>query len=494
MNNLYKKLVNTIDKFKNDKSIFIYDYSTSTKISYQNFYREYKTLEDKITNLKDDNVYLLNVSNNIKSILLIIAFTLSKKKIILKEEKSSLKNFNFKEIKIPLVNVSINNNYKIFFSKIYEDRLKDKNFDILIISSGSTGKGKIVKLNLDKALINSLNMGFELGFKPNNIHLMVMPIYHVNSLFLSIFSTFLFRQKLIIDSNFSIVNFWHIVKKFKIKSTSLSPTIVKYLNLTNLKKKNSTLKKVVCASSFLLKEDYYEFYKKFKISIIQGYGLSEATNFSTIMPSNVKLRKKINSYFNTEKYITIGHSVKDNNLRILHKNKFINKEKIIGEILISGKFLYNGYFGKRKSILKYIRTGDLGFYRFYNKKKYYFITSRIKEIIKFKDHTIYPIDIENFINKYLKTTIDFFCFGLTKGNLEYIGCAIDRKNFTSGIKKKLLNMLFEKKYEYLPENFFIMDLKKFKTKTLKPKRNYLSNYINKKFKKKMLEDKFIDIK
>ena len=274
----------------------------------------------------------------------------------------------------------------------------------------------------------------------------------------------------------------------------MSPTIVKYLNLTNLKKKNSTLKKVVCASSFLLKEDYYEFYKKFKISIIQGYGLSEATNFSTIMPSNATLRKKINSYFNTEKYITIGHSVKDNNLRILHKNKFINKEKIIGEITISGKFLYNGYFGKKKSILKYIRTGDLGFYRFYNKKKYYFITSRIKEIIKFKDHTIYPIDIENFINKYLKNTIDFFCFGLMKGNLEYIGCAIDRKNFTSEIKKKLLNMLFEKKYEYLPENFFIMDLKKFKTKTLKPKRNYLSNYINKKFKKKMLEDKFIDIK
>ena len=79
MSTLYKKLVNTIDKFKNDKSIFIYDYSSNTKISYQNFYREYKTLEDKITNLKDDNVYLLNVSNNIKSILLIIAFTLSKK-------------------------------------------------------------------------------------------------------------------------------------------------------------------------------------------------------------------------------------------------------------------------------------------------------------------------------------------------------------------------------------------------------------------------------
>ena len=52
----------------------------------------------------------------------------------------------------------------------------------------------------------------------------------------------------------------------------------------NQKIDNTTLKMVACASTFLSKLNI-RILKNFGLFISQGYGLSEATNFSTIMPT-----------------------------------------------------------------------------------------------------------------------------------------------------------------------------------------------------------------
>lgn len=459
-----------IDKLKTyGEKTFLLETEASKKISFFSFYKEIAKDKFRVSKLDNNSVYFLKVENSIKSLLLIATFLYYKKKILLipaeqKNNKILKKNIFFKSVEINIQGSKIK---KKIISSL---KLKEKNFDILIMSSGSTGKSKIVKLDLKKSLINSYSMGKILKFDINNVHYLVMPIYHVNSLFFSFFSSIIFPQKIILSKKFDVFKFWKIVKKNKVKTTSLSPTIVKLLNMFKDNYVNCDLSIVLCASSFLPKKDYFEFYNNFKLYLSQGYGLSEATNFSCLMPTSQKKIKILNNYFKKEGYITIGSSIYGNKVSLNGKGKY-------KELVVEGDFLSNGYYGDKNIRKEKIYTGDLGYQKTYNKETYTFIVSRKKEIIKFKDETIYPIDIENYILSTLNIKNNFFCFGFEYQGLTNIACFVDKKNLSKESKQKIIKLKNSTNYNYKPKFFFLGDISNFQTKTFKPRRSFISKIV-----------------
>lgn len=466
-----------IKKFNLKKKYFLVDSESNNKITFSKFRQQILKDKFEVNKLNNNAVYILKVDNSIASILLISTFIYYKKKIILFPKNQSINEQLKKNIKFK--SFIVNNNKELFLEKISSKPLTETNFDILIMSSGSTGISKLVKLDLKKSLHNSISMGKITNFNETNIHLMLMPIYHVNSFFYSFLSSIIYRQTLVLSKGFKLLNFWKIVKRHKIKTTSISPSIVKLLNLTKINYiKNNSLKTIICSSTFLSKSDYKIFYENFKIFICQGYGLSEATNFNCLMPIDQKKISKINSFFSNEKFLSIGNSIPGNKV-------YINSKKKIGEIVIEGKFLMNGYYGFKNKRVTKVKTGDLGYEKKFNNKNYIFIVGRKKEIIKYLDETVYPVDIENYILNSLKLNINFFCFGFKIKNLTHIGCFIDRKTFSRKLENNLLNLKKKSEYKYFPQYFFVGDISQFQTNTNKPKRKLISNKISKNF------DKFI---
>lgn len=462
-----------IDELHNNKKSFLIDAETRESISFQKFANKIKKDVYNIKSLDSQAVYILKVDNSIKSLILISTFFYFRKKIILfpKNQRlnSQLKsNFNFLVYEVKV-------GKRLSLKKISNNKLAEFNFDLLIMSSGSTGKSKLVKLELNKSLNNSISMGKLSKFNKQNIHYMIMPIYHVNSLFFSFLSSLIYKQKVILRRKFYPQEFWKDISKFKIKTTSISPTIVRYLNHFKAEfKKKSFLKIVICSSSFLTMSDYKKFKENFSINITQGYGLSEATNFNSLMPTNQKEIKDVNNYFKDEKFITIGSAIPGNEI-------LIAKNKVIGELAIEGNFLSNGYFGYKNKNLKTILTGDVGYIKKYKKKKFIFLIGRKKEIIKYNGETVYPADIENFISEKIKAKINFFCFGFENNLRTEIGCFIDKKSFKSKILDLLKKQFLEMKYPYLPRYIFVGDIKRFLTNTYKPRRKYLSSIITSNF-------------
>ena len=186
-------LDNILEEFKQKRGIFIHDYSTNKKISYQDFYKKILDLKNEVNKLNSKSTYILDTANDIQSLIYITTFLLCKKKILLKDKKNfdkkTFSNFNlsfchFKNFKkiIPLSKKGV------------KRKIIESDFDLLIMSSGSTGKSKLVKLKFKKSILNSHSMNLQLNLDSNNIHLLIMPIYHVNSLFFSFFSSILNKQ------------------------------------------------------------------------------------------------------------------------------------------------------------------------------------------------------------------------------------------------------------------------------------------------------------
>ena len=91
------------------------------------------------------------------------------------------------------------------------------------------------------------------------------------------------------------------------------------------------------------------------------------------MSDNLNKQDYNHLYFN-EKAPSVGTPLKGVQIKILTKNKnIIDKENTIGEILVKGPNVIKEYLKisltKSKFLKKYLKTGDIGYYKYYKKKK-----------------------------------------------------------------------------------------------------------------------------
>jgi len=109
--------------------------------------------------------------------------------------------------------------------------------------------------------------------------------------------------------------------------------------------------------------------------VIQGYGLSEAVNFSCLMPTNLNA-EEYSHWMMDFPWPSIGTALRGNTVLVLNQSGEPTGEGEIGEIAIQGKTLMRGYRanhsnnempadndGFEQSFLgNLLRTGDLGFF------------------------------------------------------------------------------------------------------------------------------------
>lgn len=423
--------------YKNFKGVFVIDPCTNQTVTKKQFYDK---IQEEVKNTKHvpKSVIHLPIANTVESMVSILANALKGNTIQLVSPKEPY----------------------------YMENL-DTDCDVIIGSSGSTMSIKRIKLLWKKALLNSQSMTTVMETGKDNVHMLLMPLRHVNSLFYSFLSCFMSGQIIVMPKRFNIFNFWNWVEKFNVASVNVSPTMVKMINSRPAPSKTK-LKKVLCASSPLRKEDYNLFKQKTGISIIQGYGLSEATNFSTVMPVDNVLREEANKFFDAEPVLSIGNVLPDHDIQLDNGN----------QLCIDSPSNFEGYIGQQKS--QTLETGDIGYFREFKGKRYWFIKGRQKEIIKYRDETLYPQDIEQKIQNYIKNA-EYFCFGFkNQYDGECIGMVLDGTNKTNDLMAEISN-LRHRNYKYYPRLVIIRNIELYTTDTKKPKRLYVAEQMEKQY-------------
>ncbi|MEZ5345350.1 MAG: fatty acyl-AMP ligase [Pyrinomonadaceae bacterium] len=147
--------------------------------------------------------------------------------------------------------------------------------------------------------------------------------------------------------------------------------------------------------------------------IVSCYGLAEATLAVTISgvgetPKVLKVdadalkdkRVRLSTGENTVELVSCGKPAPDTHLKIVSEVSLTEMpQDRIGEIVVSGKTVADGYFGSeqnsseaffRSGDLCSLRTGDLGFIH----KGELYVTGRIKDLIIIRGKNHYPQDLE----------------------------------------------------------------------------------------------------
>lgn len=306
---------------------------------------------------------------------------------------------------------------KTISSKEIEDIMKEKNYNniekiymkpediyYIIFTSGSTGFPKGVKVtyrNLDSCVkwlknITKIQKGVVLNQAIFSFDLSVADLY------LSLISD----STHYILEDITAFNFGTIFEELKKSNATLAvmtPSFAELL-LTDKSFNRELLPKlntIIFCGEKLFNITVEKLYERFKnIKIINSYGPTECTFAVT----SIELTKdSVN-----ENNIPVGRAKEDTNILILDNEKNILEENKIGEILIIGDSVADGYLeepGKNPFVTyngqRAYLTGDLGYIK--NKVLYY--TGRMDNQIKFKGYRIELSDIEknlydlNYIDK-----------------------------------------------------------------------------------------------
>ena len=305
-------------------------------------------------------------------------------------------------------NISKEKIHEIMYADNYEEinkiYLVPNDIYYIIFTSGSTGIPKGVKVTYDNlnsciywlkeivdikkgVILNQANFSFDLS---------------VADLYLSLISE---SEHFIINnnSNLDLSKTFEQLKLSKADMLVATPSFVDLLLLDKSfgKALMPNLQKILFCGEKLLKSTITKLYSRFdNIKIINSYGPTECTFAVT----SIELNKDI--LINDD--IPVGIPKKDVQIFIVDENLKQLQENNIGEILITGKSVADGYLGNvaNNSFIQYngrkaYLTGDLGYIR--NGILYY--KARKDKQIKFKGYRIELADIEqnlqqlNYIDK-----------------------------------------------------------------------------------------------
>ena len=274
---------------------------------------------------------------------------------------------------------------------------------VIIYSGGTTGRSKgIILSNL---CFNSLVTQCEVvcqEARAGNSILSALPIFHGFGLCICIHVPLALGLKCILVPK---INTSKINQLIKNKKPNLLPVIPSMLNIIvnsiPLGKNSFKSVKVILSGGDYLNDDLRNkvenyFRKCGSIARIQvGYGLSEATAFVSATCESIKETNNI------------GIPNPDNIIKIFEPGTDVELgyDKT-GEICVIGPSLMMGYINQDKeteNVLKkhydgktWLHTGDLGYM---NKDGVLHYQSRLKRMIISNGYNIYPIELEEIINK-----------------------------------------------------------------------------------------------
>ena len=185
-------------------------------------------------------------------------------------------------------------------------------------------------------------------------------------------------------------NFWKLVERWKVTFIITVPTAISAKMQRAIDADVSSVKTAFSGSAPLPQELFKRFEKATGVTLVEGYGMTEATCLVSCNPTHGE--KKIGS---------VGIAFPYTDVKIMNDTPDGPVEAdvdVVGEICVSNPGVWPGNtyteVDKNKDLYhleKYLRTGDLGRY---DADGYLWITGRAKDLIIRGGHNIDPAEIE----------------------------------------------------------------------------------------------------
>jgi len=177
-----------------------------------------------------------------------------------------------------------------------------------------------------------------------------------------------------------IPSIYNILKETKLPKIILSGLLIKLFN---------PIRVCISGAAALPVETFRGFEKKFRIPLLEGYGLTEASPVVTLNPLK---GKRIGGSIGVALSKNIELKIVDN------KGKALGPDEV-GELLVKGPNVMYGYF-KQEEVTKetikegWLYTGDMAKF---DRQGYVYIVGRKKEMVNVRGLNVYPREIEEVL-------------------------------------------------------------------------------------------------
>uniref|UniRef100_H2ZDR7 AMP-dependent synthetase/ligase domain-containing protein n=1 Tax=Ciona savignyi TaxID=51511 RepID=H2ZDR7_CIOSA len=267
---------------------------------------------------------------------------------------------------------------------------------LLPYSSGTTGLPKGVMLTH----YNMVSITELCNFlsTPNDIFYLVLPMFHIYGM-MSVMKSLVKGTTMVISKRFTVESFFGLVERYKITSLLAVPPMVlaMYNSPLNSKYDLSSLIRVFCGAAPLPLGVSVEVQKKLNVSLIQGWGLSEAVPLTASFGGAIPLASVGVITANTLiKIVDLGSG------KVLGPNEE-------GEICCKGPQVMKGYYKNPSATTQCIdydgwfHTGDIGYY---DEHGLLYVIDRLKELIKYKGfQVVAPAELEAELLKHYVTDV-----------------------------------------------------------------------------------------
>lgn len=264
---------------------------------------------------------------------------------------------------------------------------------MIIYTSGTTGQPKGVVLTNRNLLADARDLTLWFGFDSSTRMGCVLPLFHVNGEVVTTITPLFFGGSVVLFRKFQTTRFWHALSERRIRVVSIVPTVL-YMLLHHSRLDGrpdaSAVKFFICGAAPLPVELHSQFEETFGIPIIEGYGLSETTCYSSMNP--IDGSRKIGS---------IGRPI-GNEMRVVDEEGLDCPPGVLGEIVIRGENVMCGYHRMPEVTAEVIRggwlhSGDLGMR---DAEGYFYCLDRKKDVINRAGSKIYPREIDEVLHRH----------------------------------------------------------------------------------------------
>ncbi|ARP99628.1 class I adenylate-forming enzyme family protein [Pseudorhodoplanes sinuspersici] len=267
----------------------------------------------------------------------------------------------------------------------------------IFYTGGSTGKAKGVMLSHDNLVANAVNGCYMIGYDATTVYLHAAPMCYLTD-GMSTLSVTMAAGTHVFIPRFEVEACLNAMTEHRVTNIALVPTMITMIvNSPGIEMRDmSSLRQIMFGSSPITEGTLKRAVQLWpEMRFLHGWGMTELSPIGTMLPYHLRLPRVAG-----ERLKSCGVAAPNIELKIADKQGNEVPRGQIGEIVVRGPIVMQGYWNKPEETAKALRDGWLhtGDAAIMDEEGLVYIADRLKDMIITGGENVYSTEVENAIS------------------------------------------------------------------------------------------------